>query len=146
MLDLVRRLERPAWSRGRPTGPAPRRWALRLGIAALGAWLTYSFVFSEQGILRILSMKRELVSIEARNRKLTSSVKQVDEELLRARTDPFYTEKFLRENAGLARPGELVIRVVGEGAVKQAIDARKLVQPPLPKGPRGLPPGQPRKP
>jgi cell division protein FtsB len=141
LLNLVRRLENPNWSRGRPPGASPRTWAIRLGIAALGAWLVYSFVFSDQGIVRILSMKREAARLEARNRMMASNVRQVDEELQRVRTDPFYTEKYLRENAGMVRPGEIVYRVVPESVAQQAIEARALVLPPLPRGPRGLPPG-----
>ncbi|HVP37754.1 MAG TPA: septum formation initiator family protein [Candidatus Saccharimonadales bacterium] len=146
MLDLARRLQRPTWPRGRTPGPVPRRWAVRLALAAIGSWLVYSFVFSDQGLVRIASMRRELARAEARSRVMASNVKQVDEELQRVRTDPFYTEKFLRENAGMVRPGEIVIRVVPESVAQQAIHARSLVLPPLPKGPRGLPPGAPRQP
>jgi cell division protein FtsB len=144
--DLIRRLEHPGWSRGRPPGASPRTWAIRLGFAALGAWLVYSFVFSDQGILRILAMRREAAKLEARSRMMAANVKQVDAELQRVHKDPIYTEMYLRENMGMVRPGELVIRVVNEAKAQQAIDAQAQVPPPLPRGPRGRPPGSAKAP
>ena len=145
MPDLIRRLQRPPGPRRPLVQASPRTWAIRIGLAALGGWLLYSFVFSDQGILRILSMRREAARIEARSRLLAANVRQVDDELQRVHHDPFYLEKYLRENAGLVRPGEIVYKVVPESVAAQAIQARALVLPPLPKGPKGLPPGAPRR-
>ena len=133
MLNLVRRLENRSFGRPHIAGPRPNPWPMRLGIAAVAVWLAYLFVFSNQGILKILALRAELSREESRSAAQAKRVKLAEEELYRVRTDPFYTEKFVRENTGMVKPNEIVYRVVPESVAQQAIEARALAPPPPPK-------------
>ncbi len=121
MPTLIQRLTR---DRNRRPFVLPSNWPTGLGVAALVVWLLYLFVFSEQGVVRILSMRQELSRLEARNRVEESRVRQVDGELQRVRTDPFYSEKYVRESTGMVRAGEIVYRVVPESIAQQALEAK----------------------
>ena len=137
MLDLVRRLEKRGPVRLHTGGAAPQRWPLRLGLVAFAGWLIYLFVFSEQGIVHLLSLRREIARVDQHSAVMAGRVKLVDEELQRIRTDPFYTEKFVRENTGMVRQGEVVYRVVAESVADEAIHARASLPPPPAPGTKG---------
>jgi cell division protein FtsB len=133
VLNLVRRLESRNFGRPRFAGPRPNHWPMRLGLVAVGIWLAYLFIFSNQGLLKILALRAELTREESRTTSQAKRVKLAEEELYRVRTDPFYTEKFVRENTGMVKPNEIVYRVVPESVAQQAIQARALAPPPKPK-------------
>ena len=73
-------------------------------------YLVISFTFGEAGFLKyrgLLSkrsqLSREMQEIESRNARLRSELKLL-------REDPFYLEKYAREDFGMAKPDEYVFR------------------------------------
>lgn len=68
------------------------------------------FTFGDTGLIKYLELRekkehlvREIEEIEARNTRLRSDVKLLQE-------NPFYIEKNARENFGMARPDEYVFK------------------------------------
>jgi len=73
-------------------------------------YLAVSFIFGDMGFLKYAelnekktNLERQLKEIEKDNDILRSQVKSLKE-------DPFYKEKYAREEFGLARPDEYIYR------------------------------------
>ncbi len=73
-------------------------------------YLAISFTFGSSGYIRYLELKekrghlvKEIGEIEARNNRLRSDAKLLKD-------DPFYVEKFAREDLGMAKPDEYVFK------------------------------------
>ncbi len=73
-------------------------------------YLAASFTFGDAGLLKYRELKRkkvqlagEIQAIEVRNSRLKSELKQLKE-------NPFYLEKYAREDFGMAKPDEYVFK------------------------------------
>lgn len=73
-------------------------------------YLAISFSFGSTGLLKYLELREkknrlalEIQAIEARNARLRSELKLLKE-------NPFYIEKYAREDFGMARPDEHVFK------------------------------------
>ncbi len=73
-------------------------------------YLAISFTFGRSGLVRYMELKdkkshlvQEIKEIEARNNRLRSDAKLLKE-------DPFYIEKFAREDLGMTKPDEYVFK------------------------------------
>lgn len=75
-----------------------------------GLYLVISFTFGDAGFLKYQELKHkkdqiagEIQQIESRNSRLRSELKLLKE-------DPFYLEKYAREDFGMAKPDEYVFK------------------------------------
>lgn len=73
-------------------------------------YLMIAFVFGNSGFIRYLELKekkgrlvQDIREIEARNSRLKSDAKLLKE-------NPFYVEKYAREDLGMAKPDEYVFK------------------------------------
>ena len=93
-----------------PTEPRGRgRWILVASGGVL-AYLVYTFVFSDTGLLKIAALKRE--TEELRQRRLTLAVEMNDLESRRKAQarDPLLEERVARERFRLVKKDEIIYR------------------------------------
>lgn len=82
----------------------------RLGIA-VGVLLAASFAgFGVRESIHIWQMRRELQALERNVSTLTEKQKKLEEIAERLRSDPAYLEKLAREEVGMVREGETVLK------------------------------------
>jgi len=90
-----------------------RRYLLvPLALGAVGLW---AFLDDENGIRRYLELRRELARSEQRIEERKAEVARLKSQAEALRTDPIAIEAAIREDLGLAKPGEVVVRIPGEG-------------------------------
>lgn len=73
-------------------------------------YLSISLIFGEMGVFRYMdlsktrrNMEKELIEINRQNEQIRAQIRLLKE-------DPFYKEKFAREEFGLARPDEYIFQ------------------------------------
>jgi len=81
--------------------------ALTLLVAGLGVWGGKSLLLVRDARSEITREQRDLERLRERSRLLV-------EEVTRLRTDAAYLEKIAREEQGLARPGETILKFPSE--------------------------------
>ncbi len=84
-------------------------------VAALGAALAYTLLEPENGIRAWWLLRAELESADARRAELSGEIAGIEAEIAELRTEPFATERAVREVLGFSRPGELVVRLPRAG-------------------------------
>ena len=96
-------------------GQVRREWKKRtivffcIVLGALGL-LSYSLLFGDMGLVKYFELKqnkarleKELVGLDKENRALNEQVNSL-------RKDPYYIEKYAREEYGLAKPDEVIFQ------------------------------------
>ena len=78
--------------------------------ALLAAALVYASFDWDSGVPAWLRLSEELRHAQGRIAQLGSEIKDLSEQSETLRDDPFAIESAIREDLGLARPGELVVR------------------------------------
>lgn len=82
----------------------------RLGVA-VGVLLAATFAgFGVRESIHIWQMRRELRALERNVSTLTEKQKKLEEIAERLRSDPVYLEKLAREEVGMVREGETVLK------------------------------------
>ena len=112
---------RPAYQS--PTAPPARRFLRRqpaesperrkafLVLALLGAaFLVYTFVLSDTGIVRILALRRENESLRKEKIDLAVRVHDLEQRRQAQAKDPLLEERVARERFHLVREGEILYR------------------------------------
>ena len=79
--------------------------ALVLGLAAYGG----------NSLLRVLHMKGEIEALERELTTLRAQSEKLAATVVRLRDDPAYVEKYAREDLGLVREGETVLKFPAPG-------------------------------
>ena len=110
MRDVTRRIQRYRLGRyGRNEPGLLRRWPWVWVL--FGLWAVWAFVLSDHSLWRILRLRSE-------NERSVNEVANVREEISRleqAASDPRQSrqraERWLREQGGMARPGEIIYRI-----------------------------------
>jgi cell division protein FtsB len=80
--------------------------AVALGVVGVAA---LSFVDGESGVRAWLRYRDDLATARARISALRQEVSHLEEEARRLRDDPLAQERAIREDLGLALPGEVVV-------------------------------------
>ena len=80
---------------------------LVLLVAGLGVW-------GGESLLLVRDVRREITREQRDIDRLRERSKTLVEEVTRLRTDAAYLEKIAREEQGLARPGETILRFPSE--------------------------------
>ena len=88
-----------------------RYWVLSAVVAAL---LVAAMLDGEAGLRSWLRLRGDLRAAEARIETLRGEIAVQEEETEALRSDPFAIEAAIREDLHLARPGETVVRLLGE--------------------------------
>jgi len=93
-----------------------KAWLVRGSGAALLA-LTFGYVpyhlYARSGFSRYLELRRELVQIEAENRRLLKVNGRLEREADALRTDPRRLEREVRTDLQWVKPGEVVFDLSG---------------------------------
>ena len=110
MRDVTRRIQRYRLGRyGRQDGPLLRRWPWIWVLFAV--WAVWAFALSDHSLWRILRLRAE----NERSVREVSSVREEIERLEHAAADPrqgrLRAERWLREQGGMAKPGEIIYRI-----------------------------------
>jgi cell division protein FtsB len=82
----------------------------RLGIAAIVLLAASLAGFGVRESIRVWQLRQELSALEADVSALTEKQKTLEEIAERLRSDPAYLEKLAREEMGMVREGETVLK------------------------------------
>ncbi len=95
-----------------PFAPPEHPLRRRLGWLVLGviAWALYAGVFSDHSVLRIARMRAELAASQRELARVKTESEAMQAQLDDPRARQEHAEATLREEHGMARPGEIVYR------------------------------------
>ena len=98
--------------RRRPTekGDGRRLRLILLGAGAVAAYLVYTFVLSDTGILRIAALKRENETLAAKKIELAVRVNDLERRRKEQAHDPLLEERVARERFHLVKKDEILYR------------------------------------
>ena len=85
-------------------------WSRRYGILVLSLAFIFVILFSENGLLDLIRMKRQVRNIEAASKSLAEENTRLKGEIERLKTDDKYLEEMARKRFGFIREGEKVYR------------------------------------
>jgi cell division protein FtsB len=98
---------RPAWpGLRRPGRPLRRRWVILAGLAAL----VVAAVLGDRGLLELWRLRREITTLYGTVQDLEAENARLARQISALRDDPTEIERIAREELGLVRPGERVLR------------------------------------
>jgi cell division protein FtsB len=81
-----------------------------LGGAAVLLLFAGLTVYGWQGVVRLRQMREQLQSLERENVTLRREAERLARVIDRLRNDPAYLERIAREERGMVRPGETVLK------------------------------------
>ena len=87
---------------------------LAVGTVIISSYLLLSFMLSDLGIIKYISMKGEYNRIRDDVSRLDAENKKLMEEVEGLKTDPDSIEALARQNLGLAKEGEIIYKFQGE--------------------------------
>jgi cell division protein FtsB len=97
--------------RRRPEGErAGRRRAILIGVGVAAAWLCYTFVGSDTGLLRIAALRHEITTLSAQKLELTARVNDLERLRKEQARDPDLEERVARERFHLMKKDEILYR------------------------------------
>ena len=80
-------------------------------LAALGAATFLTLTYGGQSLARVWQMKQEVESLEREIVTLRAEAGRLTATVQRLRTDPDFIEQVAREDLGLVKPGERVLKL-----------------------------------
>jgi cell division protein FtsB len=83
---------------------------LVIGAAVVAAAIGVAVADESRGVRTWLELRRDLRVAQARVAELETRIESRESEVEALRSDPFALEQAIREDLGLARPGETVVR------------------------------------
>jgi len=98
--------------RRRPTekGDGRKRRLILLGVGAVVAYLVYTFILSDTGILRIAALKRENEALRSKKIELAVRVNDLERRRKEQARDPLLEERVARERFHLVKKDEILYR------------------------------------
>jgi cell division protein FtsB len=73
-------------------------------------YLSISLVFGDMGLLKYIELNRTRKNLEKQVAEISSQNQQIKTQIKLLKEDPFYKEKFAREEFGLAKPDEYIFQ------------------------------------
>jgi cell division protein FtsB len=67
-------------------------------------------IYGWQGIVRLRHMREQLLTLERDNAALRQQAERLTQVIDRLRNDPTYLERIAREERGMVRPGETILK------------------------------------
>ena len=98
--------------RGIPDSARMRARLTWLAVGVLVFILLQVFVFQDEGLFRLIQLRGEINTMEARIKTLEAQNAELALERDRLLNDPEYLERIARERFRMAKPGEKVFHVV----------------------------------
>ncbi len=115
----------PRYLRVRPRGRRKRRRLVLAAAILVGGYLTWSFVGTESGLLRIHALRKENEDLRARKIDLAVRANEAEQSRKAAARDPMLEERVARERFHLVRKDE-VVYFFREDSTAKAPDAGAL--------------------
>lgn len=112
MRDIGNRIGRYRLGRYAPPD-SPRGRRLRWILAGLLVWLAWASFGSDHSFYRVWRLEREQVQAQRTLERLRREQESLDQETDSPEARRSLAERMLRENSGMARPGEIVYRIQG---------------------------------
>jgi cell division protein FtsB len=94
-------------------GPLRQLWIVA---AILGLAVAFALLDEGRGVPAWLRMRADLEDARGRMEALERDIAEAEDQARRLREDPFAIEEAIREDLGLARPGETVVRLAAPGS------------------------------
>lgn len=88
----------------------PRGWRPSLVVLGVLALLVGAAIFGDTGILHLRRLRAEVEALHRDVQGLEAENERLSRALAELRTDPAAVERIAREELGLVRPGERVLR------------------------------------
>lgn len=85
-----------------------------LGVGAFGLAVAGLLVFGGAGLVRVWQMKQEVRAIEREIRELRAETDRINRTVDRLREDPAMIEQIAREELGMVKGGEKVLKFPAE--------------------------------
>jgi cell division protein FtsB len=73
-------------------------------------YLSISLVFGDMGLFRYIELNRTKKSMEKQLAEINNQNDQIRSQIKLLKDDPFYKEKFAREEFGMAKPDEYIFQ------------------------------------
>jgi len=73
-------------------------------------YLSISLVFGDLGLFRYIELNRTKKSMEMQLAEINRQNEQIRSQIKMLKEDPFYKEKFAREEFGMAKPDEYIFQ------------------------------------
>lgn len=73
-------------------------------------YLTIGLVFGDMGLFRYLELSKTKKNLQKQLVEINQQNEQIRQQIKLLKEDPFYREKFAREEFGLARPDEYIFQ------------------------------------
>ena len=67
-------------------------------------------IYGWQGVVRLRHMREQLLALERDNATLRQQAERLTQVIDRLRHDPAYLERIAREERGMVRPGETILK------------------------------------
>ena len=67
-------------------------------------------MYGWQGVVRLRHMREQLLALERDNAALRQQAERLTQAIDRLRNDPAYLERIAREEQGMVRPGETILK------------------------------------
>jgi cell division protein FtsB len=67
-------------------------------------------IYGWQGVVRLRHMRTQLLTLERDNAALRQQAERLGQMIERLRNDPAYLERIAREERGMVRPGETILK------------------------------------
>lgn len=79
-------------------------------VSVAAAYLCYNMVFGDMGLIKYFELKTNKVRIENEISRINKENKTLGEQVSELRKDPYFIEKYAREEYGMAKPDEFIFQ------------------------------------
>jgi cell division protein FtsB len=87
-----------------------RTYIFFAGIAIALAYLSYNLLFGEMGVIKYIELKQNKKRLESEITRIDKENKALNVQVNSLKKDPYYIEKYAREEYGLAKPDEFIFQ------------------------------------
>jgi cell division protein FtsB len=88
-----------------------RIYVFFLIVLGIIAFLSYSLFFGDMGVFKYVELKENKARLEQEIVRLDKENRVLDEQVNSLKKDPYYIEKYAREEYGLAKPDEVIFQI-----------------------------------
>ena len=79
-------------------------------VLAAMAYLSYNLMFGDMGVIKYFELRHNKKRLETELTRINKENKALSEQVNSLRKDPYYIEKYAREEYGLAKPDEFIFQ------------------------------------